>query len=57
VIVIRIVGVLALITVGASLLAFLFTRNRRYLKFGWQVFRFSFVVVLVLLLLLVIERL
>ena len=56
-IVIRIVGVLALITVGAALLGYLITRNRRYLKFGWQVFRFGFVVVLVLLLLLVAERL
>jgi hypothetical protein len=53
----RLLGVLALITVGASLLVYFFTRDRRYLRFGWQVFRFSLILTTVLLLLFLAERL
>jgi len=53
---VRLVGILALITIGASLLVYLLKRDRRYLRFAWQVFRFSFIVVVVLLLLFLVER-
>ena len=55
-IVIRLLGFLAIATIGASLLAFLLTRNRRWLNFALQVLRFSVVAGLVLVLLYVLER-
>ena len=55
-IVIRLLGFLAIATIGASLLAFLLTRNRRWLNFAWQLLRFSVVAGLVLVLLYVLER-
>ncbi|HTP95211.1 MAG TPA: hypothetical protein VMK05_05140 [Burkholderiales bacterium] len=55
-IVVRLVGILALVVVGACLLAYLVSRNRRYLRIAWQVFRLGVAVVLILLVLLVIER-
>ena len=55
-IVIRLLGFLAIATIGASLLAFLLTRNRRWLNFALQVLRLSVVAGLVLVLLYVLER-
>jgi hypothetical protein len=55
-IVIRLVGFLAIATIGASFLAYLVTGNRRWLKFALQVLRFSVVAGLVLVLLYVLER-
>jgi hypothetical protein len=56
-IVIRLLGFLAIATIGASLLAFLLTRNRRWLRFALQVLRLSVVTGIVLVLLYVLERL
>jgi hypothetical protein len=56
-IVIRLLGFLAIATMGAALLAYLITRNRRWLRFGFQVLRLSVVAGLVLVLLYVLERL
>jgi hypothetical protein len=56
-IVLRLVGLLVLITIAASLTLYLFTRNRRYLTFAWRVFQFAFVFLLVFLALYVLERL
>jgi hypothetical protein len=56
-IVLRLVGLLVLITIAASLAFYLFTRNRRYLTFAWRVFQFAFVFLLVFLALYVLERL
>ena len=55
-IVIRLLGFLAIATMGAALLAFLLTRNRRWLSFAMQVLRLSVVAGLVLVLLYVLER-
>ena len=55
-IVIRLLGFLGIATIGASLLAYLLTRNRRWLDFALQVLRFSVVAGLVLVLLYVLER-
>ena len=55
--VLRFVGALACITIGAALVAYLFTRNRRYITFAWRVFQFAFVFLLVFLALYVLERL
>ena len=55
--VLRIVGFLLLITIGASLVTFLLTRNRRYLTFAWQVLKYGMVVAIIVLAFLLLERL
>jgi len=56
VIVIRILGVLTLITIGASVLAWVITRNRRWLRFAVQVLKLAVVTGIVLVLLYILER-
>jgi hypothetical protein len=56
-IVIRLLGFLAIATIGASVVAFIVTRNRRWLRFAYQVLRLSVVVGVVLVLLYMLERL
>lgn len=56
-IVIRLLGFLAVATMGAALVAFVITRNRRWLRFAYQVLRLSVVTGVVLVLLYVLERL
>jgi hypothetical protein len=56
-IVIRLLGFLAIATIGAALLAYLLTRNRRWLRFAYQVLKLSVVAGLVLVLLYMLERL
>jgi hypothetical protein len=56
-VVLRLVGLLALIAIGAALVLYLFTRNRRYLTFAWRVFQFTVIFLMVLMALYVLERL
>lgn len=56
-IVLRLIGILILITIGASLAMYLFTRNRRYLQFAWRVFQLAVVFVMAFMVLFVVERL
>jgi hypothetical protein len=56
-IVIRLLGFLAIATIGAALLDYVIRRNRRWLRFGLQVLRFSVVAGGVLVLLYMLERL
>ena len=55
--VLRIVGALALIAIGAALAMYLFTRNRRYLRFAWRVLQFAFLFLLAFMAFYVLERL
>ena len=55
-IVLRLVGVLALIALGACLVLFLFTRNRRYLTFAWRLLQFAFIFLIAFMALYVLER-
>lgn len=55
--VLRIVALLAVIVVGVSVLAWVFTGNRKYLKVAWRVFLFSLTAILIFLVLLFFERL
>lgn len=55
--ILRLVGALALITIGAALLVYLFTRNRIYLRFAWRVFQFAVVFAMVVMAFYVVERL
>ena len=54
--VLRIVGFLVLITIGASLVMYLFTKNRRYVTFAWQVFKYGMVMAIVVLTFILFER-
>jgi hypothetical protein len=56
VLVLRLIGILALIAIVGSIALYLFTRNRRYLTVAWRVFQFAFVFLLVFLALYVLER-
>jgi hypothetical protein len=56
-VVLRLIGALVLITMGACLVLYLFTRNRRYLTFAWRVLQFAFVFLIAFLALYVLERL
>lgn len=52
----RILAVLVVLSVGGALIAFLFTRNRRFLRFAWQMFKYAVIVAAIVLALLVLER-
>jgi hypothetical protein len=56
-VVLRIVAYVAVILIGASLAAFLFTRERRFLRFAWEVLKYGLVFAGVVLALLALERL
>jgi hypothetical protein len=56
-VVLRLIGILALIAIVGSIALYLFTRNRRYLTFAWRVFQFAFVFLVVFLAFYVLERL
>lgn len=54
--ILRIVAVLVAIGIGASVFAFFFTRDRRYLNLAWRLARYAIIVALVFFALLVLER-
>ena len=54
--VLRIVGFLLLITVGASLVMYVLTRNRRYVTFAWQVLKYGMVLAIIVLAFMLLER-
>lgn len=53
----RIVGILAVIAIGAGIVAYLFTRDRRYLGLSWRIAKYGLIFVLLLFALLAFERL
>ena len=55
--VLRLIGIPALIAIIGSIALYIFTRNRRYLTIAWRVFQFAFVFLLIFLALYVLERL
>lgn len=46
-IILRLFVLLAGLAVGLSVVTFVVTRDRRYLRFAWQLFKFSIVLLLV----------
>jgi hypothetical protein len=54
--VLRIVLFVVVLVIGASLAAFLFTRDRRFLRFAWQTFKYAVLFAGVVLILLALER-
>jgi hypothetical protein len=54
--VLRIVGFLLLITIGASVVMYLLTRNRRYVAFAWQALKYGMVMAIIVLAFMLLER-
>jgi hypothetical protein len=57
VLILRVLAILASITISVALIAYLLTRTRGYLLFAFQVFKYSLYFSLMLLILLALERL
>lgn len=55
-IVFRILGFIVLVVIAASGITYLVTRDRRWLRFGWQLFKYSVVLALIVLTFVVLER-
>ncbi len=53
----RLIGVIALITIGVFLALYVYTRQRRYLQFAWRAFTATILFVLLLMAFYVAERL
>ncbi len=53
----RIVGILAVIAIGTGILAYLFTGQRRYLSLSWRIAKYALIFTLALFALLAFERL
>lgn len=56
-IVLRLLGFFVLATIGASVVTYFVTRNRAWLRFAWQVAKYSVILVLIAMALLALERL
>lgn len=52
----RIVGALVVIGIGAGIFAYLFTGDRRYLGWSFRIFRYALVFALTVLALMFLER-
>ena len=55
--ILRILGALLVITVGASAAVYLVTKDRRWLRVGGQILKLGLVIILIILILLALERL
>jgi hypothetical protein len=55
--ILRILGALLVITVGASVAVYLLTKDRRWLRFGWQVLKLGLIILLIFISLFAVERL
>ena len=53
----RIIGLLAATAIGAGIVAYLFTQDRRYLQLAWRITRYALMFALLMLTLLTLERL
>jgi len=52
----RIAGILVVLIVAGSVVAYFLTRERRYLRFAYQVFKYALVFALLVFGLLILER-
>ncbi len=53
----RLLAVIIVIAIGAGVIAYAFTGNRRYLAFSWRLSRYGIVFALLIFALMFIERL
>lgn len=56
-VVFRFAGFLALLAIGASLVAYLVTQDRRWLRFSWQILKYGLILLLIVLAFVAVERL
>lgn len=54
--VLRILGALLVIGVGASVAVYLVTQDRRWLRFSWQILKLGLIIILIFFTLLALER-
>jgi hypothetical protein len=54
--VLRLIGMLAAILIGSGIVAYLATRDRRYLDLSWRVGKYSLILALVILTMFFLER-
>ncbi|CAG0984882.1 hypothetical protein BURK2_02055 [Burkholderiales bacterium] len=54
--ILRLIFFLMLATIGGGLTLYLFTRDRRYLRFAWRSFQVSLALVVLIMLFYVFER-
>lgn len=57
VVVLRFLGFIVLLVAGGSVAVALITKDRRWLRFAWQVFKYSLFVAALIVAFLVLERL
>jgi hypothetical protein len=55
--VLRILGVVAILLIGGALVTFLVTRDRRWLRFAVQVLKYAVILALMIVGLIAVERL
>jgi len=55
--VLRILGALLVIVTGVSTALYLVTKDRRWLRFSWQIVKVGFIILLIFFALLALERL
>mgnify|MGYP000882794235 FL=1 len=54
--ILRLLAVVVLLAVAGGVVAYLLTRNAKYLQFSWRIFRYSLIVALLVFALMVLER-
>jgi hypothetical protein len=52
----RLAGILALLAAAAGIVLYLFTRDRKYLRFAFQVIKYTLIFALLVFGLLILER-
>lgn len=52
----RLLGILTVIVVGAGVVSYLLSGNPLYLRFSWRLFRYALIVALLVFALLILER-
>jgi hypothetical protein len=52
----RIAAILVVLTTAAGVILYLFTRDRKYLRFAFQVFKYALIFALLVFGLLILER-
>jgi hypothetical protein len=56
VLLLRIVGILTVIAIGAGILAYLFTRDPRYLSLSGRIAKYALIFILAVFALMILER-
>jgi hypothetical protein len=54
--ILRLLAVIVVVTVAGGVIAYLLTRNQKYLRFAWRLFRYALIVALLVFALLILER-